>query len=185
MTKISKVFTIAFSATVFAITNLAVAEEQVAAEVAVEAPANPCVTSDQELSDNAFWAISAVDQFGSGNYEQSVSTVNACFDLWAPEAASMQTALNEKGKKCPATGQVDRREKRRINKNHLINDVSAALWAKARSLDELGKTEEAKQAYSQCIYMACGRVWDPQGWYWSPAEDCLKKAQKLVKQEAN
>ena len=61
-----------------------------------------------------------------------------------------------------------------------MNDVSFALWVKARSLDELGKIEMAKIAYAQCLYMTCGRVWDVNGWFWSPAEDCIKYARKLL-----
>ena len=41
--------------------------------------------------------------------------------------------------------------------------------------------ELAKEAYGQCVYMACGRAWDPKGWFWSPAEDCAKFARKLLK----
>ena len=42
--------------------------------------------------------------------------------------------------------------------------------------------DAAKQAYAQCIYMACGRAWDPNGWFWSPAEVCAKFGRELVDQ---
>ena len=70
--------------------------------------------------------------------------------------------------------------KLRFKKNYLMNDVSMALWAKARSLHALGKDELAKQAYGQCIFMTCGRAWDPKGWFWSPAEDCAEQVQDLL-----
>jgi hypothetical protein len=67
-----------------------------------------------------------------------------------------------------------------------MNDVSMALWTKARSLDELGLDIYAMEAYVECINMTHGRIWDsggyePQGWFWSPAEDCADRAQKYLK----
>ena len=44
-----------------------------------------------------------------------------------------------------------------------MNDVSTALWAKARSQHQLGDIEQAKVTYGRCVYMACGRAWDPKG----------------------
>lgn len=60
------------------------------------------------------------------------------------------------------------------------NDVSMALWTKARSLHKLDQIDAAKQAYARCIYMACGRALDPNSRFWSPAEDCAKFGRKLV-----
>ena len=62
----------------------------------------------------------------------------------------------------------------------MLNDVSMALWAKAVSLEMLEKNEILKKAYSQCIYMSHGRAWDPNGWFWSPSNDCAKRAKKLL-----
>lgn len=40
--------------------------------------------------------------------------------------------------KCPPTGRVNRHNRLSIEEDYLMNDVSFALWVKARSLDELG-----------------------------------------------
>ena len=40
--------------------------------------------------------------------------------------------------------------------------------------------ELAKTSYGRCVYMSCGRTWDPQGWFWSPAKDCAKYARDLL-----
>ena len=143
-------------------------------------PENPCITRDPTLSDSAFWAVTAVELFSVEQYTDAVTTVDACFKLWGPAAGQQQKKLYDEGAKCPPTGEVNSREKKKIDGNGLLNDVAMALWAKARSLHELDDIEPAKQAYARCIYMACGRAWDPEGWFWSPAEDCAEKAQALV-----
>ncbi len=149
-------------------------------DVEESTPDDPCVSTDPNVSDHTKWAITAVELFGSGQYAEAVATVDACFRLWGPAGGQQQKALYDEGATCPATGEVSERTRESINANGLLNDVSMALWAKARSLHELDQTELAEQAYARCIYMACGRAWDPQGWFWSPAEDCAEHARELL-----
>jgi len=52
-------------------------------------------------------------------------------------------------------------------------------------LDKLGLNTYAIDAYIECINMTHGRVWDsggyePNGWFWSPAEDCANKVKKFI-----
>ena len=146
-----------------------------------EAGANPCVSRSAELGDSAFWANTAVAQYADGDYEAAVTTVDACFGIWGAKAGQQQKKLHEEGTKCPRTGRVSARAKAKIHENYLMNDVSTALWAKARSQHQLGDIEQAKVTYGRCVYMACGRAWDPKGWFWSPAQDCATFARKLLK----
>ena len=149
-----------------------------------EAGANPCVSMSAELGDSAFWANTAVAQYADGDYEAAVTTVDACFGIWGAKAGQQQKKLHEEGAKCPRTGRVSARAKAKIHENYLMNDVSTALWAKARSQHQLGDIEQAKVTYGRCVYMACGRAWDPKGWFWSPAQDCATFARKLLKTES-
>ncbi len=142
---------------------------------------NPCLSTDPALGDSAFWASKAVEQFADAKFTDAVSTVDACFAQWGPDAGQQQKKLHKKRNSCPPTGKVKARIKRKIEKNYLMNDVSMALWAKARSHHELGQIDLAKQTYGQCVYMICGRAWDPKGWFWSPAKDCADKARALLK----
>ena len=141
-----------------------------------------CISTDPAVSDSSAWATSAVEFFAAEQYADAVTTVNACFRHWGPAAGQQQKKLHDEGAKCPPVGEVGERVKRKIDANGLLNDVSMALWAKARSLHELDQVEPAKKAYAQCIYMACGRAWDPQGWFWSPAEDCANQARELLEE---
>ena len=149
-----------------------------------EAGANPCVSRSAELGDSASWANAAVAQYADGDYEAAVTTVDACFGIWGAKAGQQQKKLHEEGAKCPRTGRVSARAKAKIHENYLMNDVSTALWAKARSQHQLGDIEQAKVTYGRCVYMACGRAWDPKGWFWSPAQDCATFARKLLKTES-
>ena len=139
-----------------------------------------CYSTDPELGDSAFWAITAIELYDKKKYQDAVNVVDACFQLWAPEAGNLQKKKYENNVKQPSLGKVDWREKKKIQENYLLNDVSMALWAKAVSLEMLEKNEILKKAYSQCIYMSHGRAWDPNGWFWSPSNDCAKRAKKLL-----
>ena len=151
---------------------------------ALDAGANPCVSRSAELGDSAFWANTAVAQYADGDYQAAVTTVDACFGIWGAMAGQQQKKLHDEGEKCPRTGRVSARAKAKIHENYLMNDVSTALWARARSLHELGDIEQAKVTYGRCVYMACGRAWDPKGWFWSPAQDCANFARKLLSAES-
>ncbi len=163
------------SAVAFAGVNAALAQD--AGEAT---PPAACISTNPDVSDSANWALTAVDLFEKKQYADAVATVDACFRYWGPDGGQQQKKMWDSGKKCPRTGEVSKKDKRKIDANGLLNDVSLALWAKARSLHALDQVEPAKKAYARCIYMACGRTWDPQGWYWSPAEDCAKQAGEFV-----
>ena len=144
-------------------------------------PANPCYSTDPTLGDSAYWASTAVRLFSEQKYEDAIATVDACFQYWGPAAGQQQKKMYDQELKCPPTGKVKAKIRAEIEKDYLINDVSMALWAKARSLHELKKIELAVHSYAQCLYMSCGRSWDTKGWFWSPAQDCAVYARKLAR----
>ena len=144
-------------------------------------PDNPCYSTDPTLGDSAYWASTAVSLFAQKNYEAAVATVDACFKYWGPLAGQQQKKFHDEKVSQPPKGKVSAKVKKKIEKDYLINDVAMALWAKSRSLHELKRNEEAKQSYAQCLYMEHGRAWDPNGWFWSPAEDCAIYARKLAR----
>jgi hypothetical protein len=141
---------------------------------------NPCISSNPELGDSAFWANSSIELFAQKKYEDAIQLVDACFSQWAPAAVELQKTLHKKNNKLPPFGAVTRQEKEKIHQNYLINDVSIALWVKAVSLEALGKIEYSKNIYSYCIFLTHGRAWDPQGWFWKPSDDCANRGRKLL-----
>ena len=139
-----------------------------------------CFSKDPELNDSAYWSSSAIDLFAKKEYEESIKVVDSCFKLFSPEAVIMQNEFASQNKRLPPSGRVSIKDKNKIHENWAVNDVSVALWAKARSLDELGEKDLAKKAYSQCIFLTYGRAWDPNGWFWIPASDCVKRGRQLL-----
>ena len=60
---------------------------------------NPCLSTDPDIGDSAFWASKAVEQFADAKFTDAVSTVDACFAQWGPEAGQQQKKLHKKFKK--------------------------------------------------------------------------------------
>ena len=50
---------------------------------------NPCVSDSSDLGDSAAWAVRAITQYADGQHQAAVTTVDACFDIWAPEAGQV------------------------------------------------------------------------------------------------
>ena len=139
-----------------------------------------CYSKDPELSDSSYWASSAIELFANQKYQESIDVVDACFDTVSSEAVIMQNNFNKNNIKQPPEGRVSKKIKDEIHENWAVNDVAMALWAKAVAHEKLGEIELAKKAYSQCIFLAHGRAWDPKGWFWNPAGDCINKARELM-----
>ena len=139
-----------------------------------------CYSTDPELGDSAHWAATSIDLFDKNKYKEAVSVVDACFSKFSYDAVVMQKKFNAQNAKFPPSGRVSRKEREKIHENWAVNDVSVALWSKARSLEEMGDIELAKITYSQCIFLTHGRAWDPKGWFWVPASDCADRGRKLI-----
>ena len=71
---------------------------------------NPCFSTDPDLGDSAAWAINSVQLYANNQFADAVSVVDACFNQWGPEAGQKQKKLHDKGKRCPSTGKVSRKE---------------------------------------------------------------------------
>jgi hypothetical protein len=143
--------------------------------------ASPCFSTNPELGDSAYWSIEAIKHFDMKHYETAVKVVDACFEYYVYDAVEIQNKINIKNEKEPPIGVVKSSVKDKIQKNYLLNDVSLALWTKAVSLEKLERIQESKKAYSQCIHLTHGRAWDPNGWFWSPSDDCINRARDLLK----
>ncbi|MFT5995550.1 MAG: hypothetical protein ACI9RV_001131 [Glaciecola sp.] len=143
--------------------------------------ANPCISSDANLGDSANWANTALELYGQKQYKNAIKIVDACLNQWVSGAITLQQTLSSQNIESPPLAEFTESEKKKVYENYLLNDVSIAIWVKARALDETDEIELAKKMYSNCIFLSHGRAWDPQGWFWSPAADCIKQGRKLLK----
>jgi hypothetical protein len=141
---------------------------------------NPCISSDSALGDSAYWANASLELYGQKKYNDAIANVDACLSQWVSGAITLQQRFNKEKAESPPLGKFTESEKKKIYENYLLNDVSIALWVKARSLEDSDQIESAKKIYSNCIYLSHGRAWDPKGWFWSPSSDCIKRGRRLV-----
>ncbi|MBI3601280.1 MAG: tetratricopeptide repeat protein [Candidatus Omnitrophica bacterium] len=95
-----------------------------------------------------------------------VTYVNKTVDLYAAKAKEMQSSLKE----------YPWESKEKTFSYWALNDVGTALFILGEAYRGAGKKEDAVQAYKKVIddyfYAQC---WDPQGWFWKPAEAAQQK----------
>ena len=95
---------------------------------------------------------------------------NKCLELFGQKAKEMQESLTE----YPV-------EKEKVFSYWALNDVGTCLFIQGEAYKGDGKNEEAVKSYKKVIdeysYSQC---WDPQGWFWKPAEAAQKKIDELT-----
>lgn len=95
---------------------------------------------------------------------------NKCLELYEAKAKEMQASLTE----------YPWESKEKIFSQWALNDVGTSFFIKGEAFKNAGNIEEAKKAYSKLIgdyfYAQC---WDPQGWFWKPAEAAQQKLDEL------
>ena len=102
----------------------------------------------------------------AGDTEAVLAYTNKCIELYAEEARKMQNSLN---------GYVEG-EKEKIFSMWALNDVATALFIQGEAYRKTKMLDEAKQAFRtvSTVYKY-GQTWDPQGWFWKPAEAAKEK----------
>lgn len=119
------------------------------------------------------------EAFNSGDYERAISRADKCINEFLCGAERKQDQLTKENAPLPPTGQVSDGEKTAIFAMGLLNDVATCLYIKGRSLESQGKKQEAINAYKAASKFTYASCWDPQGWFWSPAEAALDRLSAL------
>lgn len=111
------------------------------------------------------WAALAANDL-----DQVLAYVNKVTELYAKKAQEMQASLTE----------YPWESKDKIFSYWALNDVGTAYFILGEAYRNAGKNQEAKDAYKELIdkysYSQC---WDPQGWFWKPAEAAQEKVALL------
>lgn len=96
-----------------------------------------------------------------GDAQVVAAYVDKTVELYAAQARKMQESLVE----------YPWESKEKIFEYWALNDVGTALFIKGEALKKAGEPQAAKSAYQKLVgeyfYAQC---WDPQGWFWKPAE---------------
>ncbi|MFN7926830.1 MAG: hypothetical protein U0Y68_02600 [Blastocatellia bacterium] len=121
------------------------------------------------------------------SFKEAISFATECTDNFRKEADQAQSKLDKSNVAEPPVGAVDDKDKDRIFKQGLLNDVATAYFVKGRAAEylyQLGGTEAqsykdmAQKAYAATCRYKHARAWDPkdakkpegEGTFWSPCE---------------
>lgn len=138
-------------------------------------PPAPTPTPTPMLSTSAEFVAAAWNAYNQNDFAKAIELTQECITRWESDATEQQAALTQ----APSNGKVTDEEKKEIFANWALNDVGTAYFIKALSLEKLGKTADARDAYNIVIRFPYARCWDPKGWFWSPAETASENLAKL------
>ena len=98
-----------------------------------------------------------------------VAYTNKCLELYGDKATEMQNSLTE----YPI-------EKEKIFSYWALNDVGTCLYIKGMAFLNAGVPDLARKAFQKLVdeyyYAQC---WDPNGWFWKPADAGREKLDEL------
>jgi tetratricopeptide (TPR) repeat protein len=97
----------------------------------------------------------------ANDLDSVLAYTNKCIELYKDKAKEMQASL--KG--------YPWKTKEEVFSYWALNDVGTCLFIQGKALRKAGKNEEAKAAFKMVIdEFSYGQCWDPQGWFWKPAD---------------
>lgn len=109
--------------------------------------------------------------FNAKNYDHAIAYAKECIKRYKDEAIAMQAELTEP---VPAS------DKETVESKWALNDVGTCAFMLGQSLEKQGNTKEALKAYKAVVEkFSFAQCWDPQGWFWKPA-DAAKKQIKSI-----
>ena len=104
------------------------------------------------------------------NKDGVIAYVDKVLELYAGKAKEMQASMTEYAWE----------SKEAIFAKWALNDVGTALFIKGEAFKKAGDNKEAKKAYQSLtedyFYAQC---WDPNGWFWKPAEAAQQTLDEL------
>ena len=112
-----------------------------------------------------------------GDYDTAVIYTDKCIELYEEEALKMQADIHLKRETEDVKRKMTNQE---VFDNWALNDVGTSHFIKGEALVNMGKEEEAVEAYKVVMnQLYYAKTYDPQGWFWSPAEAAKKKVVML------
>ncbi|HYH65098.1 MAG TPA: hypothetical protein VD866_10430 [Urbifossiella sp.] len=111
----------------------------------------------------------AWEAFKGGKFAAAITHADACINGFQGPAGRRQKEIAD-AKEVVPIGLVLPAQKAAIHNNGPLNDVATAHFIKARAAYKLGKKAEVLTALAETEKYSAARVWDPKGWFWSPAD---------------
>lgn len=105
-----------------------------------------------------------------GDLEAVLAYTNKCIELYTGQAQKMQASLSA----------YPQGSNEQIFSYWALNDVATSLFIQGETYRKANKIDEAKKAYKKVAEeFTYGQAWDPQGWFWKPAEAAKEKLAML------
>jgi hypothetical protein len=117
--------------------------------------------------------------FNNSNYKFAMQSADKCISSFHLKAERDQATLVQRREPEPPTGAVSDQDKQKIFSRGVLNDVAAAYIVKGKSAEALDAKLHpksidyralARAAYTEAKKLTYARVFDPKGYFWSPAE---------------
>jgi len=135
--------------------------------------------TQDRLAVNAKLTQMAWDSFNKDDYRKTIDYAEKCINEFKGSADREQKELEDLKTPQPPKGSVSEQDKEIILKRGLLNDVATCFFIKGYSYEKLNQTDEAKKAYSSASFYTYARCWDPNGFFWIPAEAAKDRMSQL------
>jgi tetratricopeptide (TPR) repeat protein len=104
------------------------------------------------------------------NYDAAIGYADKCIELFSNDATAQQAALTA----IPT-------DKDTVFKQWALNEVGVAYLVKGQALEAQNKKKDALAAYKTLVdKFAYAQCWDPQGWFWTPADQARERVATLA-----
>lgn len=128
--------------------------------------------------------------YNKSDYSGAIRAADKCISDFHLKAERDQAVLAQRREPDPPTGAVSDSDKQKIFGRGVLNDVGGAYIVKGRSAEGLDAQPHpqkrdyrgmARTAYGEAKKLTYARVWDPKGFFWSPAEAATDRLAGLPK----
>jgi hypothetical protein len=138
------------------------------------APAVPAQKTAHEQATTEAWAA-----FRAGDNQTAIAKADQCIIPYRDAADSSQATL-EADKVTLPKGKTSEADKKRIAQHQILHDVAICCLIKGWAEEKLGRTNEARKAYTQAQKYTQARSAMSNGEsFWSPAESASERLAKM------
>lgn len=140
---------------------------------AAAAPAAPATTNALDFGDSgsSTLVVKAWGALGNQDNKSAIGYTDKAIALYQAKAVEQQKSLKEP---------VPTDDKDKVFALGLLNDVGTAYYIRGQAHEAAGQNQEALADYKFLTEnLAFAQTWDPQGWFWKPADAAAKRVKVL------
>ena len=113
----------------------------------------------------------AWESFNAKNYDKAIAYAKECIKRHAKQAIEMQKSLTEP---------VPTSDTELVHSKWALNDVGTCYFIIGQALEKQSKPADAIKAYKKLVEsVPFAQCWDPQGWFWKPADAARKQIKTI------